>query len=514
MTDSGEPREIELKLHLTPDEVPRLMRHALLRRFSAGKTERKRLVSTYFDTPDFRLMQAKVALRVRNDGKRHIQTVKRAPSVDEGPLVRQEWEREVAAGQPMLKGVGDKKLRKLLSGGKIRGRLAPQFVTDIQRATWPLKIDDSHVELAVDVGEIKGPKGSVPVCEVELELKSGAIDGVYALARELHKTIPFTLEPRSKSQRGFALTAAAMQRPQRAAQLDIDGCTLGEAFIRIGRNCLLHLRANEALVRGAEDAEGLHQFRVALRRLRSALNAFRDLLPAAERRSIGKEMRWIAQQFGRAREWDVFDSDVLGELKDRLARDQALASLSAAANAARTDAYRAVAKTVASPRYTEALLRLEGWWERSLWTESPDHPWNEDARDYARRTLKRLHRRFYKLGDRLDDLDEAQLHQLRLRAKKLRYVSEFFRSLFPSKAAKNYIGALSAIQEHLGSLNDGVMVKHLLGVLEKESKTMDKAAFARASGLIAGWSAAKIKADLKQLPDAWATFADQKPFWK
>lgn len=511
----GDSREIELKLRIPPEALPRLMNHRLLRRVGKSAPAPKRLVSTYFDTPDFRLMREQVALRVRKIGQRHIQTVKCAPTVENGVNTRSEWEREVAADKPALKGVGNKRVRKLLEGGKVRRRLAPQFVTDIKRATWPFKLNGSHVELAVDVGEIKSAKGSLPVCEAEFELKSGSIDGVYALAQELHKSVPFTIEPMSKAERGFALVARRPPRAQRAQALKLDKqCTTAEAFQRIGRSCLLHLRANEAAVRTTQSPEGVHQFRVAIRRLRSALSAFRDLLPRGDRRRIGGQVRWIAQRFGYARDWDVFNSVLLREVREHMAGDRSLATFAAAAKAARVNAYAAIAETIASPRYTESLLTLEGWWEGGGWLDSLGDARHEPASEYARRSLKKLHRRVAKLGGQIATLSEPELHDLRKRAKKLRYAAEFFRSLFPAKAARAYIEALEEMQDRLGSLNDRVTAKQLLADLEKHNKSMDPAVLARASGVIAGWCAARVTEDLKRLPEAWANFADIKPFWK
>ncbi len=96
----------------------------------------------------------------------------------------------------------------------------------------------------------------------------------------------------------------------------------------------------------------------------------------------------------------------------------------------------------------------------------------------------------------------------------MRYAAEFFRSLFPSRGSKNFIKALSEIQDRLGSLNDGAMVKHRLAELEKRGNGVDPAQFTRAAGVITGWNAACVAADLKRLPDAWARFAEVKPFWK
>ncbi len=516
MSEPGEPRETELKLRIPPESLLRLMQHRLLRRLGAGTASGpRRLVSTYYDTPDFRLMQARVALRVREDGKRRIQTLKCAPTVEDGVNVRREWERDVEAGPPVLKGVGDKPLRKLLGGERVRDRLAPQFVTDIQRSTFPLKVGNANVELAVDVGEIKANDRTMPVCEAEFELKSGSLAGVYKIARELHKSIGFTLDPLSKAERGFALVTQKPPKPRRAEKLKLDDdCTIAEAFIRVGRSCLLHLRANEPVVRSGHSPEGVHQVRVAVRRLRSALTAFRTILPSTQRRRISHDLRWIAHRLGNAREWDVFNDEVLAAVQEPLRADRSLAAFTAAVQSAQADAYSDVMKTITSARYTEALLGFEAWLEGGAWLTALGKDRDEPARDFARNALKKLHRRLHKLGDRITELEEAELHELRIRAKKLRYAAEFFRSLFPGSEAKLFIRSLSEIQDRLGSLNDGAMVRHRLAELRRRKGGMDPAMLTRASGVITGWNAARVAADLKKLPEVWARFSEVRPFWK
>jgi triphosphatase len=515
MSEPVDPRETELKLRIPPEALSRLMQHRLLRRFGDGGSVRRRLISTYYDTPDFQLMRARVALRVRDDGKRRIQTVKCAPRVEDGVHVRREWERDVEADRPVLKGVGDKSMRKLLNAGRVRDRLEPQFVTDFQRSTFPLKIGGANVELAVDVGEIKANDRTVPICEAEFELKSGSLAGVYKIARELHKSIGFTLEPLSKAERGFALVTQKPPKPRRAEKLKLEGdCTIADAFIRVGRSCLLHLRANEPVVRAGQSPEAVHQVRVAVRRLRSALTAFRTILPTAQRRRINHDLRWIAHQLGTAREWDVFNDDVLTAVEARLREERVVTAFSDAARTARADAYGTVMKTIGSARYTEALLGFEAWLEGGEWLAALGKDRDAPARDFARNALKKLHRRLHKLGDRIAELEEADLHELRIRAKKLRYAAEFFRSLFPSRQAKLFIKALADIQDRLGSLNDGAMVKHRLAELKKRKAAMDPAVHARAAAVIIEWNAARVTADLKKLPEAWKAFSGVRPFWK
>ena len=119
------------------------------------------------------LSQARVSLRVRKDGKRRIQTVKCAPTVEDGINVRREWEREVEAERPVVKGLGDKQLRKLLGAGQVRGRLAPQFVTDFRRATWPLKVRDSEARAA-----LAAVAHRIRILELEGEVFFGTAEGL------------------------------------------------------------------------------------------------------------------------------------------------------------------------------------------------------------------------------------------------------------------------------------------------------------------------------------------------
>jgi triphosphatase len=513
MTDHGAPTEIELTLKLAPDAVPRLLRSALVKEFRRGRASKQRLVSTYFDTADFRLLRHRVALRVRKVGAKRIQTIKMAPSADTGVLARREWERELFADHPDLSNVDDRELRKLMAGDRFERELKALFVTDIERSTLPLAINGSTIELALDVGAIKSDRGTVPVCEAELELKSGDIDGVYTLARELNKAFPCVIEPMSKAQRGYALVSESPPAARRAERLHLPrDISVGEVFVRVGRNCLLQLRANEASLRALASPEAVHQFRVAVRRLRSALSAFRRVLDPQSRHRVAKDLRWIAKQCGPAREWDVFRSNFLKPLRAQLPQEPALRSFANEVADAHAASYKKIMTMLASPRYTDALLRIEAWWESHAGASGLGL--DQKASDFAYDALKKLHRKLMKAGDHLSKLDEEGLHQVRIRGKKLRYTAEFFESLYPRKLAKTYLVALAGIQDHLGSLNDGAVVRHQLRDIEKRAPKMDNAVMSRATGLITGWSSARIDSDLQGLPEAWADFVAAKPFWK
>jgi inorganic triphosphatase YgiF len=512
MSGADDPTEVELTLRVAPDSVARLLRDPLLRQLKQGPRRTRWQVSTYFDTDDFRLQRERAALRVRQIGSKRIQTLKLAPQPEEGVIARREWEREVGENAPDLRDIDDRHIRKLLDGD-IKERLAPIFVTEIKRSTIPLALDGSTIEFALDVGEIKTERASMPVCEAELELKSGRVETVYKLAQELNRRIPLSIEPLSKSERGYALLTNRKPGPRRAEGVRLDkDMRAGLAFQIIARSCLLHLRANEASVRAAAGADSVHQLRVGVRRLRSALVAFGDLIPADERRRVSKSVRWIAQQCGRARELDVFKSDVIDALRERLPDDASLEEFARLVDGARSDAYAAVAATLDDAQYTETLLALEAWIEGDRWAEGAGAGVDIPVHDFARAVLKRLHRKTVKGIKTVEALDEPELHELRIRAKKLRYSAEFFRSLFRDKTAKSYLAALTAVQDKLGTLNDGAVARQIVAGLSGEGT--DPVVFARGAGIVLGWSACRTAADIEKLPAAWQKFKAAKLFWK
>jgi inorganic triphosphatase YgiF len=514
-TAAEAPLEVELTLRLDPKYVSRLLRDPLLRELKQGRRQTRRLVSTYFDTTDFRLQQNRAALRVRQIGARRIQTLKLAPKAEDGVRARHEWEREIDRNVPDLRDIDDRHVRRLFRIDEAALRLEPIFVADITRSTVPLKIDGSDIELAVDRGRIRSGRESIPVCEAEIELKSGNVESVYKLAQELARRVPASIEPLSKAERGYALATHAAPTPRRAETVRLDRqMSAGQAFQIIARNCLLHLRANEASVRAAAVADGIHQVRVAIRRLRSALTAFGDALPVDEAKQVSRSVRWIAQRCGNARDLDVFLADIVEPLCARMPDETGVRTLRTLAESAREEAYAAIAAAIESKEYTDTLLTLEGWIEGGRWREIADDRLDQPVREFARAVLKRLHRKLVNQGTDLAALDETGLHRLRIRAKKLRYAAEFFRSLFGKNSAKSYIAAVVAVQERLGTFNDSTVAKSIVADLAKRASDIDTEAFARASGAALGWSACRADADLQRLPETWAAFIDAKPYWK
>ncbi len=504
--------EIELKLALRADQVDRLRDHPMIRSLAVGRATRRRLHSTYFDTPELDLAKQGWALRVRDIAGRHVQTLK-IPIAGGGSLhTHREIECAVEGRRPDPTRIADGEARRFFARGGIADRLAPVFKTDVERQTLRLGFRGSDIELALDTGVIASRRRRRRVCEAELELKAGPRRRLYELALELHRSEPVALEARTKAERGYALALGKDAAPRRALPVRLaPDADAKRAFVENARDCLDQLRANAACVRLDGDPEGAHQMRVAVRRLRALVGCYRDFIDAEVHRYLSSELRWLQRRLGPAREWDVFIGDTLAPLAKKHPEDAAVAAMGAAAAALRKTAYRRAEEVRRAPRFTELVLRLELWLDGGDWAAGAAMA--EPARAFAAAILKRRHKRLGRFGGKRGRLGVARLHRLRLLGKKSRYAVEFFRDLFPRQAARRYRRALIDIQTRLGSINDAAVNRHLLDALEKRLATTSPALARRAAEIVGDWEAARIERDRQGFEKTWRRFLEAEPFW-
>lgn len=506
--------EIELRLTGPVDDLMRLGRSAFLRDLGAGRGRTRRQLSVYFDTDDHVLGRAGVVLRVRSIGRRRVQTVKSALA---GLTDRREWEREIDGDVPDLTMLpDDDAVSGLLADPAIRERLRPVFETEVTRTVRDLAVDGAAVELAIDRGEVRAGAARAPIAELELELKAGDRAVLYRLARDLLERVPLRLEIYSKSDRGFALLAGHAPEPEKAAGVALDaGMAVDEAFVAIADACLRQAMRNEPVVAAGTDPEGVHQMRVALRRLRSAMRLFRDGVgcPAVARAEA--EVRWLAGALGPARDSDVFADELLAPLLDLRGDDPRLAALAGVAAARRGRANEAARAAVADRRYTAMLLDLGLCLAARPWRDGPDDAGERTLGPFAAGQLDRHLKKVAARARRLDRLDDTGRHDLRIRIKRLRYACEFFRSLYPADAVKPFLKRLARLQDDLGYLNDAAVAEHTVADLAAEPEARsDPAAVAYAGGVVTGWHLAGRQARLDRLPDDWKALRKVEPFWR
>jgi len=520
-------REIELKLRINPQHLARL-RNAPALAGTQAKPITQNLESVYYDTEDLRLRSRDVTLRVRKQGKNYVQTIKSASDHVGGVLSRGEWECPVPGAEPDLGAFSDQEALRQL-GAVTEDELKPVFAAHIKRTVQMLngtagRDADTQIEVAFDRGEIRAFDGTMlEVAEVELELKSGHPKALFDLALELAESAPLRVETRTKSERGYALVSGEAESAVKAEKLELTSDdTAEQALASIMRNCLTHVVLNEIAALKGDDPEGIHQMRVALRRLRSALSLFRDLVPADQYDWLAGEVKWLAGELGNARDWDVFLTDLLAPVETAFSDEASgpagpVGALHEAGNAARTAAYERARAAILSPRYTALLLKLGGWLEARSWRQQNV---SEDAArlfapvaELADGLLAKRHRKVRKRGAGFADLEPAERHKLRIACKKLRYAAEFFRSLYPDKAATRYIRQLSALQDDLGHLNDVATAESLIGRLGIDAGDAGDGTWRVGGGMVIGWHARGVERIEPQLIGDWENFRKAKPFW-
>jgi inorganic triphosphatase YgiF len=483
----GISTEVELKLAASAADLPELKR-ALVEMTPVSGSAQSHLISTYYDTPDLVLKHRGLSLRVREQDGRFIQTVKEGDPGGGDLLTRGEWEDELAESRPDPHAAQS---GAHLPDG-IAGDLQPLFATDVTRTTFEIEPSPAtRIEAAIDQGEIRAALGgeTEPISEIELELKSGDAAALYDVALQLLDVATVRIESRSKSERGYKLGDEAEAAPAAVHAEPVvlePAMTVEAALQEIGRACIAHLLHNEAAALAA-DPEGVHQMRVAARRMRSAISSFKKLLPTKDRRRVSGELAWLADILGRARNLDVFATDLLEPAGTELSHETGINDLVAVLDRERAASYERVEQAILSKRHARGILRLSHWFEARGWRDVPAKRavlLTLPIDKLAPRLLDRRWREMRERGKRYDRLTAAQRHKLRIAAKKLRYTMELLGSLFDQDDLQQFMKQLKRVQDDLGYAND-VRVAH--GILPELCAGAGRDAVARAGARLLEW---------------------------
>jgi inorganic triphosphatase YgiF len=485
--------EIELKLAL-PEQAQRLfLRHPLLRQ--AARRSAQRLLNVYYDTPQLELRERGIALRLRRKGGRWLQTVKCAGDEAGGIAMRPEWEAPYA-GHFDFSAIEDEQVRAWLERPKIAARLAPVFETHFQRIAWLfMQADGARIELALDRGWIAAAGSQAPISEVELELLDGAPDALFALALALAERAPLIPAPLSKADRGYALFLKTPPAPARAAPVALSAAMSPlAAFRAIALACLDQLQRNHAPALTSEDAEYIHQMRVALRRLRAAVRLFRPLLPEDFASQAVALVRELMAPLGQARDYDVLLAEIAQPVLAALPDEPRLAALIGALTARRAAVRRHVLDGLITPRYGQIALTLLARVHALDETATPAAP-ASSLPAFARQRLRRLRKKTLALARAADAAQPASLHALRIGIKRLRYALDFFAPIAGKKRTRRLLEQLAALQDVLGQINDLANA----GALLMDCAGHD-AALREAVSLIAGWHGPRYQKLLAAIP--------------
>ena len=248
------------------------------------------------------------------------------------------------------------------------------------------------------------------------------------------------------------------------------GMRADEATLTIWRFLFQVIQINEAHIEHDLDTEFLHDFRVAVRRTRSALVWSKNIFPEKITARFKKDLSYVGKISNELRDLDVY---LLNKPKYKAMLPEVLRQdidpLFDYIGKQRSVSFRRVIKSMHSKKYKKIMQN----WEAFL--NEPQHEIVSGPNaevpvfELASRKIDKQYRDIVKAGNRiLENCDDEKLHKLRIQCKKLRYLIQFFANLFPSKKISILVEQLKKLQDMLGKHNDlSIQVNYLLEVSRK-----------------------------------------------
>jgi inorganic triphosphatase YgiF len=508
--------ETELKLSFSAKDLSSLLEHPLLQ--VTGK--RQKLYNIYYDTPELALMHQGIAVRERKILRKLLLTLKINHTNSGGLSSRSEWEAPTVQGQFDFQTlIDDPVIAQKMT--LLAPQLVPIFTTDFTRRSWEVVFRGATIEIAIDQGLIVTKRDNQlfeePISEVELELKAGNPVTLFGLARVLSRRVRLHPSAASKAERGYQLFKNITPSPIKPPSLDIDPkATPLQSFERICLECLNHLQVNDVGILRDDDDEYIHQARVAMRRIRSAIKLFSPVLPMPFVHQWNTTWRDLANELGDARNWDVFTQESLPLIKGAFPNQAEIEALEKFSVEQRAKAHAKAVASFGSRTYSvklisfaEAVMSLSSHPEvknrQKMVLESqstPEPMIEEDTQAFATRLLKRRHRRFM-WEVLVPNHNLEQSHQLRLDLKKLRYSFDFFMDLYPKRRMSLYMKSLARSQELLGQMNDLATAEALLATRNLPH-----------TDIVQAWVMGRQSGYLSMMPKVLASLSDLKAPWK
>lgn len=487
--------QLSLDAAIPPEAAGRLFRSFPLAALRNGRSRGTALEITWLDTAEGRLAAEGLALEQPRRGARRLLRSLPAPEAMWRPgmpaetlaLLAPDESPEVAAGLPLQP-------LAAFTGGASRLALS------------------NGVEAVLIRGSLRAAEAEVPAARLTLRGPPEAVlDTIKALAEEapaLPPRVSLAEEARALAQ-GAAPRPVRLGAPRLAAGLDVEAALM-LALGHLTEALLWHAPA----ARTGATPEGVHQMRVAMRRMRSLLRVFRPACDGPSLRRFDQALKALASLLGPARDWDVWLGGLGAELAAALPEEPRIATLLREARARREAAYAALRPALDGP-----ILRRIAWEAVALietrpWrSEAPAEAEAKRARDltdFAAAVLDRRWRRIEQAGERIAELPPAEFHALRIQAKRMRYAAELFLPLWGRKRGKRFLSRLADVQDAFGLANDAVVAHGLMTELAGRG---GGEAMAWACGVAEGWALARARRARSRATSAWTRLLDNGNFW-
>ena len=547
--------EFELKFEIPAHSLPKIVAAV-----HAKKAQLQILQACYFDTKDGALAKNGLTLRMRKEGNDWVQTAKGLTS---NSLDRLEHNVEIGLSKTnVIKNIvlgtksstsklsnpmpsidlschADEKIGKLIMRAlKIKPNepmpaLIPLYETDVQRLKFTVKHAGSIIEIALDQGMVISGGRSATLCELEIELKQGSSEHAIALARTWCAAHGLWLSTINKSMKGQRLhdnlLSSELKHKGLQDKLKFKTDANGQQMVKaVFQSCLNQILANASeIASGSHNAEHIHQLRVGIRRLRTAM----------------RELTVLADGINPAWEKPLIDAfRALGRQRDNDYLIKVILPQTAAEGGSDISTHLVVAKlldaglvdaglVVRSKVFQDTLLCLIAYVNSSYLNGSDlsDSKYSDakNVADNAKENYKhkkvskilanrldKLHEKIIKEGKKFLTLTETQQHSVRKHFKRLRYLAEFSAPLFTTSSSEKkrtlaFITALKPVQDALGFYNDELMALQTYHTL---AATDQRAWFG------VGWLSARRKSNAKKCQQEIDIFikntSKQKLFWQ
>ncbi|AIW17850.1 inorganic triphosphatase [Vibrio coralliilyticus] len=301
--------EIELKFFVSPD-----FSNALRDKISQTKVLQhscRELGNTYFDTPDNWLRQHDIGLRIRRFDDVYVQTVKTSGRVVAGLHQRPEFNAEHDSNDPLL----SLHPSDIWPTGKdtetLQSELTPLFSTNFTREQWLIAMPDgSQIEVAFDQGKVEAGDKEDPICEVELELKSGQTDALFTLARSFSEEGGMRLGNLSKAAKGYRLASGYTGddvKPLALVSTDKHD-TVESCFINSLEHGLSHWHYHEQIYVERESVEALNEIKSSISFIRQLLTVYGGVVPRRASALVRQELKWLEQELKWLNDYDYLEA--------------------------------------------------------------------------------------------------------------------------------------------------------------------------------------------------------------
>jgi CHAD domain-containing protein len=486
---AGTEREVKLvpRAGFDLESLPEILPDATLQPLPSIE-----LRATYYDTPGLTLARAGITVRHRTGDGPPTWTVKIPAGNGHGVLVRREL------NVPGARDPRPPEVRAVLTAHLRGRRLVPVAELVTLRSRMLVADGGGEAVLEISLDQVDASRGvhslgSWTELEAEAVHPAGAADAQRRVVRALRKAGCTKAVAAPKLVRALGDAASA------TAEVTVEELPADPAVADVLRHALarsvVQLLTHDPAVRLGGDPEDLHQFRVAIRRLRSDLRTFRGAFDGDVTKRVRGELRWVADATNVPRDLDVLRAWLLAHadqlpVTDRAELDELVRLVDDQAAVHR----EVLLDVLASPRYVALLHELLGL------LDTPSAPSSRQERKARARLSRQVRRRWDDLDARMEALgaepSDLALHQARIVAKRCRAAVEAIEPITGRRATR--------LAKSLGSLQDVLGAAHDAAVIESWLRTASATAAPFAAGELAVLARDEGHRVAARWPEAWA----------